>query len=401
MRHLRWFLAFTVSACSGQGVSDEASQPPASNRVTELLAGGDLTGFERAVQPREFVWPQDHGAHPTFRNEWWYLTANLRSEDGRRFGCQWTLFRTALIPPRVSSDDVKDQSAFRTETVWLAHFAVTDVAAEVFHSFERFSRGSPGLAGAQVPDFRLWLDDWSVASVTADAAAQQVAADDARGVFPLRMQSAGSNEAGAVAIDFTLQAGKPLVLQGERGLSRKSPEPGNASFYWSMMRLPIAGTIETPGVDGPVRVSGNAWLDREWSTSVLAADQTGWDWFALQLEDGTELMVYRLRSDAASGKSGGMHPSSAGVFVDASGSVSKFTAADLELVPGDRESNGGYPLDWTVKIEALDLELVVQAAVAEQEHRGRFRYWEGVVDVQGSRGGAAVSGVGYLEMTPR
>ena len=177
----------------------------------------------------------------------------------------------------------------------MGHFALTDVADNRHYHFERFSRGALGLAGAQATPFRVWLEDWALTGAEAD-------------LFPLRLRA----REGDIALDLTLDAGKPVVLQGDRGLSQKSAEAGNASYYYSHTRMPTQGTVSIGGRN--FTVSGASWLDREWSTSALGPDQSGWDWFALQLDDGRELMFYRLRR-----KDGGMDSFSTGTLVEADG----------------------------------------------------------------------------------
>lgn len=387
-----------------QSASRTVGQVKSRTTAVGLMSSDANHGYARAVSKRPFVFPEDHGPHPDFRTEWWYFTGNLRAQSGRRFGFQLTLFRFALAPaqapaqvPRQLPGQVPDQapeqaseqaaasraSRFATRQAWMGHFALSDPgakgdsgAAGQFHAFERLERGAAGLAGAVAQPFRVWLRDWQVSS-------------GPDGLFPLRLRAAQSG----ISLDLQLQRGKPLVLQGDAGLSRKSGDPGNASYYYSYTRLPAVGRVQT--VQGDFQVSGQAWLDREWSSSALAADQTGWDWFALHLSDGRDLMVYRLR-DA----NGATHPYSAGVLVDANGSVTPITAAQMEFEPGRtwRSPDGEhYPVAWRLQVGELQLE--VSALLDGQAHRGRFRYWEGAVRASGTDGSAALSAEGYLEMT--
>jgi predicted secreted hydrolase len=340
----------------------------------EQTLGGDAAGHQRAFEPRTFLFPRDHGAHPDYRNEWWYLTGNLESDDGRRFGYQLTLFRTALAP-----DSPERESAWATRQAWMAHFALTDVEAGRHHAFERFARGAIGLAGADSTPFRVWLESWSIEA-------------GGTSILPLRVRAEQSN----VAIDLVLRDGKPFVLNGDAGLSRKGREPGNASYYYSFTRLPSTGTVT---VDGHRHaVSGASWIDREWSTSALAPGVSGWDWFAIQLDDSTELMVYRLRRD-----DGSTDPFSAGTFVDAEARTVHLGADDFAIDATAHWSSpvddAPYPARWTLRVPSLDLSLDVAPVVADQEHTASFRYWEGAVDVTGSRAGNDVGGRGYVELT--
>ena len=354
---------------------DEPRSPRASLSVASALRTADDRGYAKAIAPREFSFPADHGPHPELRTEWWYYTGNLESAKGRRFGFQLTFFRSALAPQMPDR-----RSAWATREAWLAHFAVSDVDGERFHSFERWSRGGPvGLAGAQGQPFRVWVEDWSAEGPGGD-------------VFPMRL-SARQGDAG---IDLSLEQGKPPVLQGERGLSRKSEEPGNASYYYSLTRMPASGIVRLGGES--LRVTGLAWMDREWSTSSLGADQVGWDWFAFQLFDGSEVMLYRLRR-----KDGSADPASSGTVVGPRGgsrtlSLSDFTLEDLDRWRSPR-SGATYPARWRLRIPSEGLEMEVRPLLADQELDVSFRYWEGAVEVEGTRGGQPVRGRGYVELT--
>jgi predicted secreted hydrolase len=347
----------------------EAPGPPsASVSVAEVLAG-DAAGFARATAPRPLVFPDDHGPHPEYRTEWWYYTGNLTAADGRHVGFQLTFFRTALAPaapPRAS--------AWATAQVYMAHFAVTDTSGRRFHARQRLARGAVGLAGAQGSPFRVWTDDWS-AEATGEAA------------FPVRLRAAD----GGVAIDLTLARGKPVVLQGDRGLSRKGPGRGDASYYYSLTRMPARGRVTLDGRG--VEVSGLAWMDREWSTSALGGDQVGWDWFALQLDDGRDVMFYQLRR-----RDGSADPFSAGTLVAADGTSRALGAADVrvEVLEWWASPRDGirYPARWRLAVPSAGLDLGVVPRLADQELLEPVRYWEGAVRVEG-RG---VGGHGYVEL---
>jgi len=343
-------------------------------------ARADDALYARAAAPRTFSFPADHGPHPEFRTEWWYFTGNLTAAGGRPFGYQLTFFRQAVAPEEPGA--APRASAWATRQVWLAHFAVSDIDGRRFHASERLARGAAGLAGAEpgsAGGLRVFLEDWSAASPGGPA------------VFPLRLRAAE----GGVAIDLALEQGKPPVLQGNAGLSPKGPEPGNASYYYSLTRMPTTGTLT---VDGhALAVSGASWMDREWSTSALPDGVAGWDWFALQLDDGSELMVYRLRRE-----DGTTDPFSGGSLVAPDGSAIPLAAADLALTAeGHRRAPSGanYPSAWKLAVPSQGLELAVTPALPDQELPVSIRYWEGAVRVAGTRGGAPVGGVGYLEMT--
>jgi len=343
-----------------------------SLEVGELLGEAETAGFARAERPRPFTFPEDHGPHPTFRSEWWYFTGNLESGAGRRFGYQWTLFRFALAPQPPESP-----SRWASNQVYMGHFAVTDAAARRFHSFERLSRAAIGLAGAQAEPFRVWVENWSVAQ------------QGEEGHWRLQAEAADG-----VAVDLVLEPVKPVVLQGDAGLSRKSAAPGNASYYYSLTRIRTRGTVQVDGEQHEVR--GWSWMDREWSTSALGPEQEGWDWFALQLDDGTDLMFYRLRR-----RDGTVDPHSTGTLVRAGGEVERLSwnELDLEVLKRWRSPRGvEYPARWQVRLPEHDLALTVTPVLANQEHDLSVRYWEGAVDVTGSRAGAPVQGRGYVEL---
>ena len=222
---------------------DERRVPAASVAVATAL-GGPATGYARAVESRPFVFPDDHGPHPAYRTEWWYYTGNVATAAGRRFGFQLTFFRIAQAP-----EGAARVSAWAATQVYMAHFAVTDVAGQRFYPAVRFVRGAFGLAGAAGRPFRVWAEDWVVQG-------------ESTHTFPMRLQATE----GEVGVDLVLDEGKPITLQGDHGLSRKGPEEGNASYYYSLTRMPVRGSVRL----GQERfaVTGLAWMDREWSTSA-------------------------------------------------------------------------------------------------------------------------------------
>jgi predicted secreted hydrolase len=345
--------------------------------VTEALGSGDLAGFARALAPRPFAFPDDHGPHPEFRTEWWYYTGNLETSAGRHVGFQLTFFRTALAPPEPGAA-AERPSAWAATQLYLAHFALTDTAGRRFHAASRLSREALGLAGARARPFRVWLEDWSAEGL-------------APGGLPVRLRAAE----GEVAIDLALGSDKPIVRQGDRGLSRKGPEPGNASYYYSLTRMPARGTVRV-GAES-LEVSGLAWMDREWSTSALGRDLAGWDWLALQLDDGRDLMVYQLRR-----RDGSADPHGAGALIAADGATRPLAAEDVTLEVLDHwtspRSRVRYPGRWRLTIPGAELRLEITPRLADQELIVGTRYWEGAVRVQGSAGGRPASGRGYVEL---
>lgn len=348
---------------------DHPTQPRASLSVAGTLRGTDAAGYTKALEPREFHFPADHGPHPDFRTEWWYYTGNLESREGRRLGFQLTFFRSALAPEMPAR-----ASAWATRQAYLAHFTVTDVAGKRFRSFERWGRGALGLAGAQEEPFRVWVGDWSTDAMNGQAP-------------PMHLRAAQDD----AVLDLVLQEGRPPVLQGDRGLSRKSAEPGNASYYYSLPRMPAAGTVRLGNES--FSVTGAAWMDREWSTSSLGRDQIGWDWFALQLADGRDVMLYQLRRG-----DGSADPSSSGTVSGPTGEGRHLGSGDFSLTVLDRwrspRSGGVYPSRWRLLIPAEGLDLEITPLLAGQELDVSFRYWEGAVAVAGTPPGR-----GYVELT--
>lgn len=379
VRKLTSFVLLGLTAAVAIWGAYRLSRPPVSESfdarlsVADVLSGDDA-GYARAFEPRPFSFPADHGPHPTFKTEWWYYTGNLQTAEGRRFGFQLTFFRSALSP-----EPVKRTSAWATHQVFLAHFALSDIANRRFYAFERFSRAAQNLAGAQRQPFRVWLEDWSVEGAGNDA-------------LPMRLRAAQDG----IAIDLSLHSAKPPVLQGDRGLSQKGPEPGNASYYYSLTRMPTRGTLQIG--DHRFDVQGLSWMDREWSTSALSRDQVGWDWFALQLDDGREIMFYQLRQ-----REGRADPLSKGSLVQPDGTVRVLTSDDclIEVLHHWQSPRSGirYPSGWRIRIPIEYLELEVIPHIADQELDVSIRYWEGAVRVQGRAQQQPVAGHGYVELT--
>ncbi|HIJ82757.1 MAG: ABC transporter [Magnetococcales bacterium] len=355
-----------------------AKTPSTQNTLmTTMLGGGEDAGFERALEPRPMYFPEDHGPHPRFKQEWWYMTGNLSSaDDGRRFGFELTLFRLALTP-----EARERTSHWGSSQVQMGHFAITDIKGGQFHHFQRFSRMAMDLAGAVAQPFRVWLGNWSI---TGD------------GGSPLRPSlhlAAGTDQ---IALDLKMISLKPVVLQGDAGLSRKSEEPGNASYYYSLPRLETSGSLTLHGQQ--FSVSGLSWFDREWSTSALGKHQEGWDWFALQLSDGWDLMFYSMRE-----KKGGSSSSSAGTLIDPQGKTVAISNQGMVLEPLGHwlspKTGINYPSGWRLKNVEAGLDLEVMPWLKDQElDRTVVRYWEGAVRVRGTHDKREVHGNGYVEL---
>ncbi len=346
------------------------SEPVAPRNLTLLRLGSVLgetsESFSRAEEIRAFRFPLDHGSHDSFRSEWWYLTAMLDDEDGSEFGVQFTVFRQALKAQEVSSNP------WQSVQVYLGHLALTDVDSGTHREFQRVARGHPGLAGVSTRPFAVWLDGWRLHAV--DEAVSLLELDARSKEFRVRLD---------------LQSVKPVVLQGDRGLSHKGPD--QASYYYSMPRLAASGDL---WIDERLhKVTGSAWFDREWSTSVLGAEQAGWDWFALHFTDGSDVMVFRLRR-----KDGKRDAYDQGVWVATDGTSRQLSAKDYQLTPLAfwRDNDGvKWPIRWQLELD--DRRLTIEAAIEDQRMDTALVYWEGLVHVRDATG--AQVGRGYMELT--
>jgi len=318
--------------------------------------GGSAEGF-RVPQPGyQFEFPQDHGPHPDYRIEWWYLTANLTGEDGRDYGIQWTLFRSALKPTEVDG--------WQSPQLWLGHAAVTTPDTHYFA--ERLSRGGIGQAGVTAEPFEAWIDEWHMRG--ADPGAVSLSASGAE-----------------FAYDLNLTAQGPLVFHGKSGYSVKSAD-GQASYYYSQPFYDVDGVLHLP--DGDVAVTGQGWLDREWSSQPLAADQSGWDWFSLSFDDGDKLMAFRLRGERGD--------FTAATWISADGTATPLPDGSATFTPIETAPVAGrdVPVQWRVALPDRNLDVTVSAITPNAWMATRFEYWEGPITVTGSH-----TGRGYLEMT--
>ncbi|HYL04351.1 MAG TPA: lipocalin-like domain-containing protein [Steroidobacteraceae bacterium] len=366
-------------ACAAAG-----GAPPAEPGV---LGSGEARGFAAALAPRPFEFPRDHGPHPEFRHEWWYLTGNLDAADGERFGFELTFFRFALAPPPApgaigaASPPAQPRSAWRAREIYMAHFAVSDVARGRFRYAHKLSRAALGLAGAQAEPLRVWIDDWSLRAAAAGTGGRSAS-------WTLAAAQPG------YALELTLRPLEAPVPNGRGGLSRKSDRPADASYYYSIPRLEVHGRLLRDGV--PLEVQGLAWLDREWGSGALGASETGWDWFALQLDDGSTLMFYALRD-----RDGARDPHSAGTWVASSGAVRALSSPEVQIEVTDHWTDAAgvrYPAAWRVRVPALALDLAVHPVLADQELEVRPRYYEGAVDASGDGSGHERRGRGYVEL---
>jgi predicted secreted hydrolase len=357
----------------------EPQEVQEDSELTVSKAMGDLEGqnFSKALNKRAFTFPQDHGSHPDYRTEWWYFTGNLSSSNNRQFGYQFTIFRTGL-----TREKSERESQWNSNQIYMAHFAVSDISEKQFYFAERFGREGNQLSGAQIDPLKIWQEDW------------QIVQSSERIFFELPELIIQANT-GSVKIDLTVRALKPFVLQGDKGLSQKSGQPGNASYYYSYTRLQTEGTISIEDETFPVK--GTSWLDREWSTSALGEDQQGWDWFALQLEDNTEIMYYQMRKT-----DGNPDDFSKGILVKPDGSSSLITKDEVKLnVLEEWISPQGskYPSGWRLQIPGRKIDLTITPTFKNQLLDVTIKYWEGAVTLEGQKKGEEIKGRGYVELT--
>lgn len=359
-------LLLCLSSCSLQDTKQETQK---NTLIESLSSTSDNTGFSKADKVIDFVFPKDHFSHKDFKTEWWYLTGNLETEEGRKFGYQFTIFRNALSPKTSSG------SGWASNQVYMGHLGLSDIKTNEFYSFELLEREAIGLAGIQEEPFRLWIDNWKLES-------------DSPGIFPLKLHAAENG----VEINLELEASKAIILQGDQGLSQKTAEKGNASYYYSIPRLASQGNIRIK--DKEYKVKGDSWLDREWSTSALSQEQEGWDWFALQFADNTELMYYQLRN-----KDGSSSQTSSGSYIKADGEKEKIKYSDLELIVLDHWQSGEhrYPAKWRLKIQSRGIDIIIEPLMKAQEHRFYIPYWEGAVKITSKDSNK--EGRGYVELT--
>ena len=353
------------------------------NKLLSLLlflvsVSAGAADFAAVAPGREFQFPRDHGAHPEFKTEWWYLTGHVQDSEGRSYGFQWTVFRSALRPPDGESRPM--ESPWRAGQIFLGHLAISDLEGRSFRFEESAARAALGLAGAGEEDFQVWLPGFSAQSAEGET----------------RLQA----QRGDLGLDLRMKLPERAWLHGQDGYSPKSWEPGKASYYYSLPDLAVRGELKQ---SGKIRaVQGQAWMDHEFGSGQLGPEQSGWDWMGLPLGQGEALMVYRLR-DRKNPAQNYLY----GGFFKSEGQWRSLGAEELRLSPGglwkSPRSGGSYPLEWRIEAPGQGLDLRVKAAFADQELDTRkstqVTYWEGSVEIRGRSGGREVESKGYLEMT--
>jgi predicted secreted hydrolase len=326
--------------------------------------GSDGQGFTPVVPGKVFSFPADHGPHPDFRIEWWYVTANLTDKTGAALGVQWTLFRQAMKPGA-------QQPGWASQQIWMGHAAVT--TSDIHRYNETFARGGVGQAGADATPFHAWIDSWEM---------RGLASMNDINIAPLELTASGADFSYALRLD----ADRPLVLEGIAGYSRKS-EREQASYYYSQPFFKVSGRVTID--DRPVDVTGQAWMDREWSSQPLAPDQNGWDWLSLHLKSGEKLMLYRMRQ--TDGQNYGT-----GNWIMPDGKTEQISTADIKMTPTAFTPIGArkLPTAWRIELAARGLSIETKALNPRSWMGTSFPYWEGPISFNGSH-----SGMGYLELT--
>lgn len=365
------FLFIFLTSCTSPSVpSAEVQLPEAVNPQKEIPPGYLVVDGSRRL-----TFPADFGAHEDFRTEWWYYTGNLETPEGRHFGFELTIFRVGLLPPTV---DLPADSKWYGHSTYLAHFAVSDIPGDRFYAFERYSRPGPGLAGAQAVPYRVWLEDWDIT-------------EGSPGVYHLQ---ASQEE---ITLDLTLTDEMGVILHGENGYTRHGENPSNASYYYSQPRLRADGVLQIEQNKYPV--TGLAWQDHEFGSVVLDKNQMGWDWFSLQFEDGSALMLFQVRE-----RDGGTSASSSGTFISPEGNPRPVQKSDFVIKVLDQwrspHTGGVYPAAWQIELVGPDCLLQLNPWMADQElHFPTVTYWEGAVHFEGSCSGVPTQGNGYVELT--
>jgi predicted secreted hydrolase len=330
--------------------------------------GASAVPYHVATPGYQFQFPRDHFNHPDFRTEWWYYTGNVQAENGHRYGFELVFFRQGE-----RRGPAENFSAWRIDDLYLAHLALTDIDSKRFRYYTRLNRAGPGIAGVSLEKSRIWNGNWE-------------------SFWDLR---SGAQTLTATAADirfqFRLTPRKPPIINGENGISQKADGAGQASYYVSFPRLAVKGTLNGTAV------TGSAWMDHEWFTAQLADNQVGWDWFSVQLDNGADVMLFRLRR-----ADGSIDPHSAGTYIDPEGHPTHLKQSDFSLEPvalwHSPHTRASYPVRWRIQVPGWKLSLECNASLADQELSAEDgignTYWEGAVQYTGS-----TTGVGYLEMT--
>lgn len=346
------------------------------NRLCMLLMVLCVSAWPQQYQPAlpgyRYEFPRDHFSHPDYRTEWWYYTGNLRAKDGHRFGFELTFFRQGISPEANSSP-------WYIHDLYLAHLALSDVSGGRYYATERINRAGPGVAGVDAASETIWNGNWQARI----------------GESTHTLRGIGND----FFFDLTVAPQKPPVIQGVDGVSQKAQGVGHASHYVSFTRMRTTGTVELNG--SQYEVDGDAWMDHEFFSELVEGDEVGWDWLSIQLDDNSELMLYRLRH-----KDGSVDPYSSGTYIDSLGRTRHLALRDFSMTQSgaawkSKQTGAAYPIAWSVDVPQLKLQIEITTPLKSQEFVSRFgpSYWEGAIDVQGHHGNETMRGLGYLEMT--
>jgi predicted secreted hydrolase len=343
--------------------------------LAALLFG--RSGGELALPGYRYQFPRDYFSHPSYQTEWWYYTGKLTSQEGATFGFELTFFRTHSR----ASESTEHNAVWFPSEIFIAHFAITDVRDRRFYHQERVNRGGPGLAGIDMSHGKIWNGNWSARFLAYE---------------PVRQRLEAVSENAHLLLTLTPQ--KPVVIHGIDGVSQKGPKPGEASHYFSLTRIAASGALSLNGRN--YKVSGLAWMDREFFSDVSGDPVSGWDWMCIQLNNGQDLMLYRLHL-----KDGTIGPFSSATFVAASGGSEFLDSHQFSLTPlktwHSSATGADYPVSWKINVRSKSLSLMLTTPIVQQElvNRVTRNYWEGLVRYSGTEKGQPVEGDGYLEMT--
>ena len=350
--------------------------------ISALFSINCASAWEKALEPRSFSFPRDHGSHPQFKTEWWYVTGQLSSEKEREFGYQFTIFRHG-IKEHLPQNAI-NPNPWQVRDLFILHCGLSDIETQRFLSHQDISRAGPGLAGARKNHMETWLKG------------SRIAFNEKKQLIALTTKTPDYE------LTLELKPAYPPILNGNNGLSAKGPEPGQASYYYSWPRLATKGVLKLSGES--FTVNGLSWLDREFATNQLGPEQAGWDWFALHFDDGQALMLYRMRL-----KNGDQDPSSSGTWIFPDGSAQHLTNQDFRLDPGkvwnSPKSGADYPVNWEIELKKpISIKFTILPLILNQEmnttNTALANYWEGAVKVEGfDSTKRKIEGRGYLEMT--
>ncbi len=358
-----------ISSCTNQEKEIDAEVSIAK------IMNSSKTGFKQASEVITFKFPEDYAAHNEYKIEWWYFTGNVQTEDGHKFGYQFTIFRNGL------SFDTTRNSSFSSNNLYLAHFAISDITNNKFYFTEKTVREAVDLAGTTVSPFRVFIENWEI----------KAKFNNYNYLMPeFSIVAKDSN----FAIDLTLTPQKKMVLHGNQGLSDKSYEKGNSSYYYSFTNLKTEGNISIG--DESFQIEGKSWFDREFSTSALSVNQRGWNWFSLQLEDSTEIMCFELRDNQ------NKQDFAKGTYISSDGKTEFIKATDFTITPVSYfTSNTGtkYPSKWKFEYKTQNIFLEIETQIPNQELNVFTKYYEGSVKFKGTKNNRKIAGSGYVELT--